>query len=125
MSDLSNLQTLVVTVSLSPESIDKLKSLFKHVHYHPDAKVPKDVITKAEVWFTNWQGIPEVVETIDDIPKLRLLQLSSGSSDARPRGAIEGKVADMKESWRQCCVEAEDSAGQEGYQADCSVQRFR
>jgi hypothetical protein len=121
MSVLGHLQTLIVTVNLSTESIDKLKSLFKNVHHHPDGKVPKDVISKAEVWFSNWQGLPEVVSSIEDIPNLRLLQLSSGMCISYP----DLTLLILHLSWRQRRLEAKDPARQKGDQADRSVQCFR
>lgn len=78
--DLSKLQTLVITVSLSPESIDKFRALFKTVHYHPDGQVPGEVQSEAEVWFTNWAGFPDSVARLEDVPNVRILQLSSGQS---------------------------------------------
>lgn len=75
-----SLQNLVVLVPLSDESLDKLKKLCKVVHYHPDGKIPKNVIGEGEVWFTGTSAFPDVVETVEDVPKARVLQLSSGTS---------------------------------------------
>lgn len=79
-TDLGKLQTLAITVALSPESIDKFKTLFKTVHYYPTGQVPKALLADIEVWFANWAGFPEVVESLDQIPKVRILQISSGAS---------------------------------------------
>ena len=78
--DLSKLQTLAITVNLSPESVDKFKKLFKTVHYYPTGAVPKHLLKDVEVWFATWAGFPEVVESLDQIPKVRILQISSGTS---------------------------------------------
>lgn len=78
--DLRKLQTLAITVSLSPESIDKFKKLFKTVHYYPEGDIPKKLLGEIEVWFASWFAFPEVVESLDEIPRLRILQLSSGRS---------------------------------------------
>ena len=73
-----SLQNLVVLVPLSDESLDKLKELCKVVHYHPDGNIPKKVMGEGEVWFTGTSAFPDVVETVEDVPKARVLQLSSG-----------------------------------------------
>lgn len=78
--DLSKLQTLAITVTLTPGSIDKLKKLFKTVHYYPTGQVPKKLLGEIEVWFGTWAGFPEVVERLEEIPKVRILQISSGMS---------------------------------------------
>lgn len=75
-----SLQNLVVLVPLSDESLNKLKELCKVVHYHPDGKIPKRVMGEGEVWFTGTSAFPDVVETVEDVPKARVLQLSSGMS---------------------------------------------
>lgn len=76
--DLSKLQTLAITVNLSPESIEKFKKLFKTVHYYPTGAIPKHLLKDVEVWFATWAGFPEVVESLNQIPKVRILQISSG-----------------------------------------------
>lgn len=79
-NELAKVQTLVITVTLAPASVDKFRDLFKAVHYHPDGQVSKHVQKEAEVWFGNWQGFPESVEQLEDIPNVKILQLSSGTS---------------------------------------------
>jgi hypothetical protein len=84
-----SLQNLVVLVPLSDESLDKLKKLCKVVHYHPDGNVPSEVMGEGEVWFTGTSAFPDIVKTVEDVPKARVLQLSSGMS--LPRLAPAGK----------------------------------
>jgi hypothetical protein len=88
-TDLGKLQTLAVTVTLSPGSIDKLKKIFKTVHYHPDGKVPEKLLGDIEVWFANYAAFPEVVESLDQIPKVRLLQISSGKFSVLPGRLVD------------------------------------
>ena len=77
-----SLQNLVVLVPLSDESLEKLKKLCKVVHYHPDGNIPKKVMGEGEVWFTGTSAFPDIVETVEDVPKARVLQLSSGTSSS-------------------------------------------
>lgn len=78
--DLTHLDTLIVTVSLSPESLTKVKKNFKTVHYYPDPNtpVPDEALAKADIWYSNWQAFPAVVKKAEQVPELKVMQLSSG-----------------------------------------------
>jgi hypothetical protein len=85
------LENLVVLVPISSSSLDKLKDLCKVVHYHPDGQVPHKVFKEGEVWFCGTTPFPEEVKSVDDVPKARVLQLSSGKS-IQISGAVESEV---------------------------------
>jgi len=74
------LQTLVITIPLTDATLEKLHLHFPNIHYFPDADLSKDkkVLKEGEVWFTGTGAFPGVVETIEDVPKAKLLQLVSG-----------------------------------------------
>jgi hypothetical protein len=76
------LQTLVVTIPLTDPTLEKLHVHFPNIHYFPDGNLSKDrkVLGEGEVWFTGTGPFPSVVETIEDVPKAKLLQLVSGRS---------------------------------------------
>jgi hypothetical protein len=76
------LQTLVITIPLSDQTLEKLRYHFPNIHYHPDGKVSKGgkALKEGEVWFTGTGAFPDVVEKIEDVPKARVLQLASGQS---------------------------------------------
>jgi hypothetical protein len=69
-------------VPLSDSSLDKLRKIFKKVHYHWDGIVPDHVRDEAEVWFSGVTAFPENVRSMGDIPRARILQLSSGTSSS-------------------------------------------
>jgi len=73
------LKNLIITVPLLSEpTIQKFKDRFQSVHLHPDGKVPSEVAKKADVWFASFTGFPESVKVLEDIPRLKLLQVISG-----------------------------------------------
>jgi hypothetical protein len=78
------LQTLVITIPLTDPTLEKLHSHFPNIHYHPDGDLSKEkdgkVLREGEVWFTGIGAFPDVVESIEDVPKARVLQLMSGES---------------------------------------------
>ena len=78
--ELKPLRNLVITKSdLSPTMIDTLKQRFERVGVYPDGKVPEEEVREADVWFSEPFGFPsDVVGTLSDIPRLKLLQISSG-----------------------------------------------
>jgi hypothetical protein len=71
---------VVVTAPIAQWKLDEILPLAANVHYHPDNKVPDDVLQKAEVWFTTWTGFPPNVTQLDQIPNTRIIQLTSGES---------------------------------------------
>lgn len=71
--------TLIVAVEISSESLAKLRSAFHTVHYSPDAVVPQKYWESAEVWYVRWLGLPKEIKSVDEIPKTRGIQLSSGT----------------------------------------------
>ena len=75
------LQTLVITIPLTDSTLEKLHLHFPNIHYFPDGDLSKDkeVLKEGEVWFTGTGAFPGVVETIEDVPKAKLLQLVSGA----------------------------------------------
>jgi hypothetical protein len=87
-----SLQNLVVLVPLSDGALDKLKKLCKVVHYHPDGNAPTEVMGEGEVWFTGTSAFPDIVKTVEDVPKARVLQLSSGMSPYSLNSLLDGKV---------------------------------
>lgn len=74
------LQTLVITLPISNESLEKLHLHFPNIHYRPNGQLDRKVMGEGEVWFTGFTAFPASVGTIEDIPKARVLQLTSGTS---------------------------------------------
>lgn len=78
-------EDVVITAPIAQWKLDEILPLAARVHYHPDNKVPDDVLKQAEIWFTTWTGFPSNVTQLDQIPKTRVIQLTSGESrDPRP-----------------------------------------
>ena len=73
----SNYRTLLSTVVVSPEKLAELNQAFDVVYYHPDKKVPLDELQQVDVWLCGWAG-PLPGLTLRDLPRLKLLQLTSG-----------------------------------------------
>jgi hypothetical protein len=76
------LQTLVITVPLTDPTLEKLRLHFPNIHHFPNGELSKEkdgkVLREGEVWFTGIGAFPSVVESIEDVPKARVLQLMSG-----------------------------------------------
>ncbi|OCF39667.1 oxidoreductase [Kwoniella heveanensis CBS 569] len=76
------------SVPLSSAAEEKLKSSFKGFHYHPNkpdspAKFTKEELSEIEFFFTTGRGLP--VSSLDELPKLKHIQLASAGSDAAQR----------------------------------------
>ena len=81
------LNTLIVSgFTVSESTIEDLKKEFKEVHYFPDPEVlpPKDLWKEVEVWYIRFTGLPEEISSVEQVPRLRLLQLTSGASRLLP-----------------------------------------
>ncbi|WVQ79612.1 hypothetical protein IAT38_001712 [Cryptococcus sp. DSM 104549] len=91
---LSSLQTLVLTVPLSPEKLAEVKTHFKTVHFIPPGEeVPKDIAKQAEVWYSSYTGLPEYIQ-YEDVPNLKLVQLTSAGANL----ALESPVLKNEEA---------------------------
>ncbi|WWD20463.1 hypothetical protein CI109_104939 [Kwoniella shandongensis] len=76
--------TLGCTVALSPESQEKLKSTFSSVIYKPASskeEFTSDELSKIEIFFTRNTGPPAEVKSLDQVPKLKHVQLASAGAD--------------------------------------------
>lgn len=75
-----SLETLIVTVPVSAEKLAEVKTHFKTVHiFAEEETVTKEAAREAEVWYSNYLGIPKEIE-YGDVPNLKLVQLTSGKS---------------------------------------------
>lgn len=69
--------TLILNWPVSDEALAKLRDTFTTVHYHPEGDVPDQAKKEGDVWFSRWAGLPNDLK-LEEVPKLRLLQLTSG-----------------------------------------------
>jgi hypothetical protein len=47
---------------------------------------------EGEVWFTGTSAFPDIVKSVEDVPKARVLQLSSGTSSYSLDSLVNGKI---------------------------------
>lgn len=71
-------ESVVITVTLSDRKLAEVRRVFKNVFYHPDGKVPEEHLALVDIWYTSWLGLPKDIKTISQIPRTRIVQLSSG-----------------------------------------------
>ncbi len=76
--------TVVVTATISKAKLADLEKVFPKVYYigdglNPDLVIPEHVLREADIWYTNWIGIPGLI-SLDQIPNTKAVQLSSGGS---------------------------------------------
>lgn len=70
--------TACVTMPISKSKLAQLEEHFPRVLYRPDGKVSDEELQEVDMWYTSWTGLPTNVETLDQIPRTRVVQLSSG-----------------------------------------------
>jgi hypothetical protein len=71
---------VAVTVQLSNNKLEDIKTKFERVHYYPDGTFPGEVLDQVDIWYTGWNGLPDVVKDVVQIPRTKVVQLSSGES---------------------------------------------
>lgn len=77
----TKLNTLAISgIKLSDEALEKLRKVFIKVHYHPDNHVPKEEWKNIEIWYSRYDGFPQEIQRVEDIPRTRAIQLTSGMS---------------------------------------------
>ncbi|WVR07875.1 hypothetical protein IAU60_004918 [Kwoniella sp. DSM 27419] len=69
--------TAIVTCAINAATLDKVKGAFKTVYYHPDGQVSDEHAREADVWYTNWLGLPKHLTTLEQVPNTKVVQLSS------------------------------------------------
>ena len=79
--------TAIVLPTLSAAKLAEVKTRFDRVYYHPDEIVPDEEAREAGFWFTSLGGLPANITSLDQIPKTRLVQLSSGEWKWWPAGS--------------------------------------
>lgn len=79
---MSKLSTALVTLTLSDKSLDALRSTFSTVHYHPSGSdAPSaSALKEVDMLFGPPQRLSNV-KTLDELPKLRYIQLGSAGAD--------------------------------------------
>ncbi|WVW86486.1 hypothetical protein I302_108534 [Kwoniella bestiolae CBS 10118] len=71
----------VITVEVSESKLEEVKRVYKNVYYHPDENVPEEELKVADIWFATWTGLPTCVKSLDQIPNMKVLQLSSAGAN--------------------------------------------
>lgn len=69
---------VVITVPLADWKLEEVRPHATNLHYHPDGNVPGEILECADIWFTSWTGFPKNVTSLDQIPKTKIVQLTSG-----------------------------------------------
>lgn len=69
----------VITAPIAKWKLAEIRQHAVTVHYHPDGEVPTSVLEQADIWFTTWTGFPESVTELEQIPRTKVIQLTSGA----------------------------------------------
>ncbi|RSH87377.1 hypothetical protein EHS25_003286 [Saitozyma podzolica] len=77
--------TAVITATISKEKVAELEKVFPKVYnigdgLNPNLVIPDHVLEEADVWYTNWIGIPGVT-SLDQVPNTKAVQLSSAGAN--------------------------------------------
>ncbi|WWC72308.1 uncharacterized protein I206_106270 [Kwoniella pini CBS 10737] len=84
----SSYENAVVAVALSDKKLEEVKQKYDHVFYHPDKEIPEEHLKVADIWYTDWAGLPACVTSLDQIPRTKILQLSSAGANNALSSAI-------------------------------------
>lgn len=75
---LSEFRTACIIAEVSQSKLAQLQKRFERVIYRPDEKVTDEELKEVDIWFTTWTGLPSNVERLEQIPRTKAVQLSSG-----------------------------------------------
>lgn len=77
------LSTALVLQPLPPAALSALKSFFSTVHSYPDASspAPESVLAEADVLLMPGSGFPSYLTSLDQVPKVQHIQLTSAGSN--------------------------------------------
>ncbi|WRT69930.1 uncharacterized protein IL334_006921 [Kwoniella shivajii] len=93
-------ENVIITVELSNKKLQEVKESYPNVFYHPKGEVPKEHMEVADIWYTNWHGLPSSVNSLDQIPRTKILQLSSAGAN----NALGSSVMPTEEARKQIQV---------------------
>lgn len=83
-----------ITAPVTAAKLEAVKKAFKTVHFHPHNDVPSDLIPEVDVWYTTWTGLPKEVTSLSQIPRTKIVQLSSaGANDWLARDVMQSDEA--------------------------------
>ncbi|OCF31483.1 oxidoreductase [Kwoniella heveanensis BCC8398] len=99
-----SLSNLIITCPLSADKLAELKPHFKSIYHYPPAslagndqeQIPKELAREADVWYSNYLGLPKYLE-FEDVPNLKVVQLTSaGANSALQCPALKSEEARKK-----------------------------
>ena len=79
---LAQMDTLLVTIRIPDAQLDKMRQVFKSVHYYPDnAPIPPEALETAEMLFTSGARFASSIKSLDGLPKLKHIQMGSAGAN--------------------------------------------
>ncbi|WVQ98431.1 hypothetical protein IAU59_005554 [Kwoniella sp. CBS 9459] len=97
-----SLSHLIITCPLSAAKLAELKPHFKTIHHYPpssDKQVPKELAKEAQVWYSNYIGLPKYLE-FEDLPNLKVVQLTSAGANV----ALQSPALKSEEARKQIAI---------------------
>ncbi|WWC92018.1 uncharacterized protein L201_006972 [Kwoniella dendrophila CBS 6074] len=84
MSPSTTYENVIVTCDITDKKLKEIEKVYKNVSFYPGEKsndIPKDVLEKVDIWYTNWLGLPKSIGSLNQIPNTKVLQLSSAGAN--------------------------------------------
>lgn len=71
-------EDVAVIAAISEEKLKQIKKVSQNVHYYPEGNFPVDLLAHIDIWYTTWTGLPSNVTRLEQVPRTKVVQLSSG-----------------------------------------------
>lgn len=77
---------VAITAPISRAKVEQIKHAADKVYFYPDGDVPPEISRQVNIWYTTWTGFPSSITDPGQVPKTKMIQLSSGELALIQRG---------------------------------------
>jgi hypothetical protein len=84
-------RTACIIAPICESKLDEVRQAFPRVIYRPDGDVSDEELKEVDIWYTTWTGMPKHVTKLEQIPRTKAIQLSSGMCTLGRHDVREGR----------------------------------
>lgn len=71
-------RTACIVAPICEAKLADVQKAFPTVLYRPDGDVSDEELKAVDIWYSTWTGLPKNVTSLEQIPRTKAIQLSSG-----------------------------------------------
>ena len=72
-------RTACVIAPICESKLAEIRRVYPNVLYRPDSDVSDEELREIDIWYATWTGLPPSVTSVEQVPRTKAIQLSSGA----------------------------------------------